>query len=260
MDPITIAAATSAIAGLGQGLMNRSSGKAQAKAYNNAINLMREQMARKYSGLYGANATADSMSTGDLYQDYLLAQLAKEVQTKEIQAARINNAQANLTDKEAQARAFVDLLVNAQSNNGQTLANASINSRRMGLNNAANLVYQNSIARANSARNAFNQSRQVTNNNLQRIGQGTNLNTGSIADNNRQQAQNMYQNANSNYQAAANNLANTMTAQGQAKANTPSYGGILGSGLMAGLQTYGQGALMNYGAQNGWFGGTGGSK
>ena len=255
MDPITVAAGLSAVSGLGQGLMNRSSGKAQAKAYNNAINLMREQMAREYSGLYGATATADSMSTGDAYQDYLLSELAKEVQAKEIQAARINNAQANLTDREAQARAFVDLLAQSRANQGQQLANASINSRRMGLNNAAQLVYQNSAARAQGAQNAYNQSRQVTNNNLSRIGQGTNLNTGSIADNNRQQAQNMYQNANANYQAAANNLANLMTAQGQAKANTPSYGGALMSGLMSGAQTYGQGALMNYGAKNGWFGG-----
>ena len=47
MNPITGAALISGGAGLAQGLMNRSSAKKQAQAYNNAINLMREQMNRK---------------------------------------------------------------------------------------------------------------------------------------------------------------------------------------------------------------------
>lgn len=251
MDPITASSLISGGVGVAQGLMNRSSAKAQARAYNNAINLMREQMNRKYSGLYGAEATADSMSTGDVTQDAMLAALAREVQARELQAARINLGSQNLTDKQAQAQALVELLLQNRNQNGQALANASINSRRMGLNNAGNLVWQAAKDQARGAQNAYLQSRQVTNNNLARIGQGTNLNTGSIADQNRQQAQNLYQNANSNYQAAANNLANLYTQQGMAKANTPSYAGIIGSGLMSGAQTYGQGQLMRYGSKNG---------
>lgn len=255
LDPITGAALISGGVGLAQGLMNRSSAKKQAKAYQDAINLMREQMARKYSGLYGAEATADSMSTGDVSQDALLAALAREVQARELQAARINMGSQNLTDRQAQAQALVELLLQNRYQNGQALANASINSRRMGLNNAGNLVWQAANSQAKGAQNAYLQSRQAANNNLARIGQGTNLNTGSVADQNRQQAQNMYQNANANYQAAANNLGNLMTARNQAKANTPTWLGTLGSGLMAGAQTYGQGMMMDYGAKNGWFGG-----
>ena len=258
MDPLTIGLAlggASALMGGAQGLLNRSSAKKQAQAYNNAINLMREQMNRKYSGLYGAEATADSMSTGDVSQDALLAALAREVQARELQAARINMGSQNLTDRQAQAQALVELLLQNRYQNGQALANASINSRRMGLNNAGNLVWQAANSQAKGAQNAYLQSRQATNNNLARIGQGANLNTGSIADMNRQQAQNMYQNANANYQAAANNLGNLMTARNQAKANTPTWLGTLGSGLMAGAQTYGQGMMMDYGAKNGWFGG-----
>ena len=253
MDPLTIGLAlggASALMGGAQGLLNRSSAKKQAQAYNNAINLMREQMNRKYSGLYGAEATADSMSTGDVSQDALLAALAREVQARELQAARINMGSQNLTDRQAQAQALVELLLQNRYQNGQALANASINSRRMGLNNAGNLVWQAANSQAKGAQNAYLQSRQATNNNLARIGQGTNLNTGSIADMNRQQAQNMYQNANANYQAAANNLANLYTQQGQAKANVPTYGGILTSSLMSGLQTgipaYGMAKAFQY--------------
>ena len=255
LDPITGAALISGGVGLTQGLLNRSSAKKQAQAYNNAINLMREQMNRKYSGLYGAEATADSMSTGDVSQDALLAALAREVQARELQAARINMGSPNLTDRQAQAQALVELLLQNRYQNGQALANASINSRRMGLNNAGNLVWQAANSQAKGAQNAYLQSRQAANNNLARIGQGANLNTGSIADMNRQQAQNMYQNANANYQAAANNLGNLYTQRGQARANTPTWLGSLGSGLMAGAQTYGQGMMMDYGAKNGWFGG-----
>ena len=250
LDPITGAALISGGVGLAQGLMNRSSAKKQAQAYNNAINLMREQMNRKYSGLYGAEATADSMSTGDVSQDALLAALAREVQARELQAARINMGSQNLTDRQAQAQALVELLLQNRAQNGQALANASINSRRMGLNNAGNLVWQAANSQAKGAQNAYLQSRQATNNNLARIGQGTNLNTGSIADMNRQQAQNMYQNANANYQAAANNLGNLYTQQGQARANVPTYGGILTSSLMSGLQTgipaYGMAKAFQY--------------
>ena len=250
LDPITGAALISGGVGLAQGLLNRSSAKKQAQAYNNAINLMREQMNRKYSGLYGAEATADSMSTGDVSQDALLAALAREVQARELQAARINMGSPNLTDRQAQAQALVELLLQNRYQNGQALANASINSRRMGLNNAGNLVWQAANSQAKGAQNAYLQSRQATNNNLARIGQGANLNTGSIADMNRQQAQNMYQNANANYQAAANNLGNLYTQQGQAKANVPTYGGILTSSLMSGLQTgipaYGMAKAFQY--------------
>lgn len=251
MDPLTIGLAlggASALTSGVQGLMNRSSAKAQARAYNNAINLMREQMNRKYSGLYGAEATADSMSTGDVTQDAMLAALAKEVQARELQAVNINLGSQNLTDKQAQAKALVELLLQNRNQNGQALANASINSRRMGLNNAGNLVWQAAKDQAKGAQNAYLQSRQVTNNNLARIGQGTNLNTGSVADQNRQQAQNLYQNANANYQAAANNLANLYTQRGLAKANIPNYGGVLGSAAMSGLQSgamgYGMGLAM----------------
>ena len=195
------------------------------------------------------------MSTGDVSQDALLAALAREAQARELQAARINMGSPNLTDRQAQAQALVELLLQNRAQNGQALANASINSRRMGLHNAGNLVWQAANSQAKGAQNAYLQSRQATNNNLARIGQGTNLNTGSIADMNRQQAQNMYQNANANYQAAANNLGNLMTARNQAKANVPTWLGTLGSGLMAGAQTYGQGMMMDYGAKNGWFGG-----
>lgn len=255
MDPITGAALVSAASGLTQGLMNRSSAKKQAKAYQDAINLMREQMAREYSGLYGATATADRMSTGNAYQDAMLAELARQVQEKEIQAAMLNASRPIMTDLDAQREAFVRLLAQENDQNRQALANASTTARRTGMGNAGALLWQANRANAAGRNNAYNMSRYATQDNLNRIGQGTNLNTGSVADMNRQQAQNMYQNANANYQAAANNLGNLMTARNQAKANVPTWLGTLGSGLMAGAQTYGQGMMMDYGAKNGWFGG-----
>lgn len=255
MDPITGAALISAASGLTQGLMNRSSAKKQAKAYQDAINLMREQMAREYSGLYGATATADRMSTGNAYQDAMLAELARQVQEKEIQAAMLNASRPIMTDLDAQREAFVRLLAQENDQNRQALANASTTARRTGMGNAGALLWQANRANAAGRNNAYNMSRYATQDNLNRIGQGTNLNTGSVADMNRQQAQNMYQNANANYQAAANNLGNLMTAKNQAKANVPTWLGTLGSGLMAGAQTYGQGMMMDYGAKNGWFGG-----
>lgn len=254
MDPITGAALVSAASGLTQGLMNRSSAKKQAKAYQDAINLMREQMAREYSGLYGATATADRMSTGNAYQDAMLAELARQVQEKEIQAAMLNASRPIMTDLDAQREAFVRLLAQENDQNRQALANASTTARRTGMGNAGALLWQANRANAAGRNNAYNMSRYATQDNLNRIGQGTNLNTGSVADMNRQQAQNMYQNANANYQAAANNLGNLMTARNQAKANVPTWLGTLGSGLMAGAQTYGQGMMMDYGAKNGWFG------
>ena len=254
MDPITGAALVSAASGLTQGLMNRSSAKKQAKAYQDAINLMREQMAREYSGLYGATATADRMSTGNAYQDAMLAELARQVQEKEIQAAMLNASRPIQTDLDAQREAFVRLLAQENAQNRQALANASITARRTGMGNAGALLWQANRSNAAGRNNAYDMSRYATQDNLNRIGQGTNLNTGSVADMNRQQAQNMYQNANANYQAAANNLGNLMTARNQAKANVPTWLGTLGSGLMAGAQTYGQGMMMDYGAKNGWFG------
>ena len=254
IDPITGAALISAGSGLAQGLMNRSSAKKQAKAYQDAINLMREQMAREYSGLYGATASADRMSTGNAYQDAMLAELARQVQEKEIQAAMLNASRPIMTDLDAQREAFVRLLAQENAQNRQALANASITARRTGMGNAGALLWQANRSNAAGRNNAYDMSRYATQDNLNRIGQGTNLNTGSVADMNRQQAQNMYQNANANYQAAANNLGNLMTARNQAKANVPTWLGTLGSGLMAGAQTYGQGAMMDYGAKNGWFG------
>lgn len=253
MDPFTIAAAASAASGLAQGVLNRSSAKKMAKAYDDAINLMREQMAREYSGLYGATATADRMSTGDQYQDYLLQELARQVQEREIQAAALNASRQNMTDLEAQRQAMLQMMTQNRTSNRQALANASIAARRAGMGNAGQLLWQANKSAASGANNAYNLSKSVTNNNLQRIGSGTNLNTGSVADMNRQQAQNLYQNANANYQAAANSLAGMMTNKNQAKAQTPSWGGILVSALGAGANTYGQGKLMDYGAKNGWF-------
>lgn len=255
VDPITGAALISAGSGLAQGLMNRSSAKKQAKAYQDAINLMREQMAREYSGLYGATASADKMSTGNAYQDAMLAELARQVQEKEIQAAMLNASRPIMTDLDAQREAFVRLLAQENNQNRQALANASATARRTGMGNAGALLWQANRSNTAGRNNAYNMSRYATQDNLNRIGQGTNLNTGSVADMNRQQAQNMYQNANANYQAAANNLGNMMTAQNQAKANVPTWLGTLGSAAMAGAQTYGQGMMMDYGAKNGWFGG-----
>lgn len=254
MDPITMSALIAGGSGLAQGLMNRGTAKKQAKAYQDAINLMREQMGRQYNGLYGANATADSMSTGDPYQDAMLRELAQAVQEKEIQAAALNASRPIQTDLDAQREALLQLLAQENYQNRQALANASITARRTGMGNAGGLLWQANRANAAGRNNAVNTSRLATQNNLARIGAGTNLNTGSIADQNRQQAQNMYQNANANYQATANNLGNTMTAQNKARANVPTWLGTLGSGLMAGGQTYGQGAMMDYGAKNGWFG------
>lgn len=255
VDPFTAAAAISAVSSLGQGIMNRGTAKKQAKAYNDAINLMREQMAREYSGLYGANATADRMSTGDQYQDYLLQELARQVQEREIQAAALNASRQNMTDLEAQRQAMLQLMAQKQAANSQALANASTTARRTGTGNAGQLLWQANRSAAADRNTAYNQARTVGNNNLQRLAQGTNLNTGSVADMNRQQAQNLYQNANANYQAAANNLAGLMTQRNQAKANVPSWGGIIGSAAISGANTYGQGKMMDYGAKNGWFGG-----
>lgn len=247
MDPLTVGLALGAVSAIGsgvQGLMNRSAAKKQARAYQDAINLMREQMARQYDGLYGANATASSMSTGDPYQDYLLRLLAEEAQAKELQAARINLAKANMTDLEAQREAFIRLLAQSAGQNSQALANAGIQSRRMGMGNAGQLLWQAAKSRAKDANSAYNQSRFYNNDNLARIGAGANLNTGSVADQNRQMAQNLYATANQNYQAAANNLGNLMTAQNQAKANVPTYGGILGSAALSGLTNGAMGYLM----------------
>ena len=247
MDPVTAGLALGAVSAVGsgiQGLMNRSAAKKQARAYQDAINLMREQMARQYDGLYGANATASSMSTGDPYQDYLLRLLAEEAQAKELQAARINLAKANMTDLEAQREAFIRLLAQSAGKNSQALANAGIQSRRMGMGNAGQLLWQAANSRAKDANAAYNKSRLYNNDNLARIGAGTNLNTGSVADQNRQMAQNLYATANQNYQAAANNLGNLMTARNQAKANVPTYGGLLGSAALSGLTNGALGYLM----------------
>ena len=254
MSALLGAAAISAGSGLAQGLMNRSTAKKQAKAYQDAINLMREQMAREYSGMYGATASANRMSTGNAYQDAMLAELARQVQEKEIQAAMLNASRPIMTDLDAQREAFIRLLAQENEQNRRALANASVTARRTGMGNAGALLWQANRDNAAGRNNAYNMSRYATQDNPNRIGQGANLNTGSVADMNRQQAQNMYQNANANYQAAANNLGNMMTAQNQAKANVPTWLGALGSGLMAGAQTYGQGAMMDYGAKNGWFG------
>ena len=247
MDPLTaglVLGGASAIGSGIQGLMNRSAAKKQARAYQDAINLMREQMSRQYDGLYGANATASSMSTGDPYQDYLLRLLAEETQAKELQAARINLAKANMTDLEAQREAFIRLLTQSAGQNAQALANAGIQSRRMGMGNAGQLLWQAAKSRAKDANATYNQSRLYNNDNLARIGAGANLNTGSVADQNRQMAQNLYATANQNYQTAANNLGNLMTARNQARANIPTYGGILGSSAISGLTNGALGYLI----------------
>lgn len=247
MDPLTVGLAIGAASAIGsgiQGAMNRSAAKKQARAYQEAINLMKEQMARQYVGLYGANATASGMSTGDPYQDYLLRLLAEYTQAKELQAARINLAKANMTDLEAQREAFIRLLTQSARQNSQALANAGIQSRRMGMGNAGQLLWQAAKSKARDANSAYNQSRLYNNDNLARIGAGTNLNTGSIADQNRQTAQNLYALANQNYQTAVNNLGNLMIEQNQAKAKVPTRGGILGSAALSGLTNGAMGYLM----------------
>lgn len=247
MDPLTVGLAMGAASAIGsgiQGAMNRSAAKKQARAYQDAINLMKEQMARQYVGLYGANATASGMSTGDPYQDYLLRLLAEDTQAKELQAARINLAKANITDLEAQREAFIRLLTQSAGQNSQALANAGIQSRRMGMGNTGQLLWQAAKSKARDANSAYNQSRLYNNDNLARIGAGTNLNTGSIADQNRQTAQNLYALANQNYQTAVNNLGNLMIEQNQVKAKVPTRGGILGSAALSGLTNGAMGYLM----------------
>lgn len=249
MDPMTMGAIVGGGLGLASTLSGNSAAKKQAKAYQDAINLMREQMAREYSGLYGATSTADSMSTGDPYQDHMLREIARLAQEREIQAANINLASKNMTDRDAQNAVLMQMIrQNADSNNA-ALANSSRELRNTGAGNAGALLWQANRDRARGAGNAYNQSRMATNDNLQRIGQGANLNTGSVADQNRQQAQNLYQNANTNYQAAANTLAGLMTSRNQAKARNSGWLGALGSGAVgAGL-----GAGLGYGYQQGWF-------
>lgn len=245
MDPITMSALIAGGSGLAQGLMNRGTAKKQARAYNDAIALMQQQAARQYSGLYGANATANSMSTGDPYQDAMLRELAQAVQEKEIQAAALNASRPIQTDLDAQREALLQLLAQENYQNRQALANASITARRTGMGNAGGLLWQANRANAAGRNNAVNTSRLATQNNLARIGAGTNLNTGSVADQNRQMAQNLYANANQNYNAALNNLSNLYMNQGSAKANIPTYGGILGSAIGAGGQTAAAGYLMS---------------
>lgn len=245
MDPITLSALIAGGSGLAQGLMNRGTARKQAKAYQDAINLMREQMGRQYNGLYGANATADSMSTGDPYQDAMLRELAQAVQEKEIQAAALNASRPIQTDLDAQREALLQLLAQENYQNRQALANASITARRTGMGNAGGLLWQANRANVAGRNNAVNTSRLATQNNLARIGAGTNLNTGSIADQNRQMSQNLYANANQNYNAALNNLSNLYMNQGSAKANIPTYGGIFGSAIGAGGQTAAAGYLTS---------------
>lgn len=245
MDPITMSALIAGGSSLAQGLMNRGTAKKQAEAYKDAIALMQQQAARQYSGLYGANATANSMSTGDAYQDMLLRELAKQVQEKEIQAAALNASRPIQTDLDAQREALVQLLMQENEQNRRALANASITARRTGMGNAGALLWQANRANAAGRNSAVNTARLATQNNLARIGAGTNLNTGSIADQNRQMAQNLYSNANANYNAAVNNLGNLYVSRGAARANIPTYGGILGSALGAGGQTAATGYLMS---------------
>lgn len=247
MDPLTVGLAlggVSALSGGIQGLMDRSTAKKQARAYNDAIALMQQQAAKQYSGLYGANATANSMSTGDAYQDMLLRELAQAVQEKEIQAAALNASRPIQTDLDAQREALLQLLAHENYQNRQALANASITARRTGMGNAGGLLWQANRANAAGRNNAANTARLATQNNLARIGAGTNLNTGSIADQNRQMAQNLYANANQNYNAALNNLTNMYTNQNAAKAKTPSYLGTLGSSLMSGALVGGTGYYL----------------
>lgn len=234
----------------GSSLLNsasaRKSAKRQAEAYQQAINLMREEAARKLTGLYGGSAGSDGVSTGNATQDVMLRLLAQRVNDQEVKAANINLASQLMTDKEARDKAYLDAVMTIRDNASRQLGNAAKWNRRYG-GDDAKLLLEQSKETANDVNNAYNLARFAKNDNLQRIGQGANLNTGSVGDAMRQEAQGLNSQYQNNRAAAISNLANLTTAQGMTKAKAPSSGQMWGdalmSGLSGGINAYGQAQL-----------------
>lgn len=247
--PMLAAAAVGAASSLAQGAQERSAAKKQAKAYDDALMMIQDNMNRRYGSLYGASADKDGMTTGDPYQDYLLQALTKEVQQKEIEAAALNASQATQTDLDAQKQAMLQMIMQKNAANSQALANAGITARRTGMGNAGQLNWQANRSAVADRNTAYNQAKMATQDNLNRLAAGTNLNTGSIADQNRQMAQQLYGAANQNYQNMLNMMMQTKTAQNQAKANIPTWGNIGMGALTGGLQAGVSYGLSEYGAQ-----------
>lgn len=234
----------SALGTIGQGLINRSATEKQNKIIQEAINQIRANAERQYNGLYGGNATYDSMSTGNAYQDYLLKMLAQNVQAKEIAAANLEAGKALRTDEDAKRQLYQLLVQQNTANTGAQLGNAWLNARKAGIGNAGNLLWQASKQNAANNQTAWNQSRLATADNLSQLSKAS-LNTGSVADQNRQQVQGMYNQANSNYNNAVSAIAGLTTQ----KQPVQGFGTMLGQGLMSGVAN-GLSTGLQYGAYN----------
>lgn len=211
MEPITMALLGSALAGgLSSAIsadQQREAVKEQTKNRQLAQMMLMQAMDKRYNTLYGGSANKDGMTTGDAYQDYLLKYLAQQTQGKELQAVGMNNALQNLTDKETQARYLAQALAANMYNNSEALNTAARQGRRYGTD-MGSMLLNNAKQQANQRNYMYNNSRNMTNNNLARIGAGSNLNTGSMGDSLRQQTYGAYNQAMANYGNYMNGLAN----------------------------------------------------
>ena len=190
--------AASALAGAASSALQANAAKkAAAQARRDrmrGIQLLEDAMNQEYNSLYGGSATADGMTTGNAMQDAWLKALTEAAQAKELQALAINEAVANKTDAEARAELLAQAMAQDKFNNDRAVAIAARQGRRHGVD-MTNMLLANAKQQANRRNYLYNTAQLANNNNLQRIAQGMNLNTGSIADQNRQQVQSNYNNA-----------------------------------------------------------------
>lgn len=214
--------AGSALAGAASSaLQARAAKKAAAQARADrmrGIQLLEDAMNQEYNSLYGGSATADGMTTGSATQDAWLRALTEAAQAKELQALAINEAVANKTDAEARAELLAQAMAQDKFNNDRAVAIAARQGRRQGVD-MTNMLLANAKQQANRRNYLYNTAQLANNNNLQRIAQTMNLNTGSIADQNRQQVQ-------SNYNNAVQNKINLKRQQASLWGNMPTTAGM----------------------------------
>ena len=244
MEPMTMAMLAGGGATLGgvfDTINSNKQAKQQNKANRQAMQYLMQNMDRDYSTLYGGSANAKGMSTGNPAQDALMAKLTQQTQAKELQALAINNAKQNLTDDEARQRAILQASMVNKSANDAALGAASRQSRRYN-QSGGDLVAQASKQRANQNQNIRNNAAGLANSNLADIAAGANLNTGSIADMNRQQVAGLYNMANQNYNNGISQVASLMANK------QPTQSALLNglsSGLTGGISGYGQQKSIN---------------
>lgn len=240
MEPMTMALIASAASALGGGLQSYLEGRQNKKEtnemrqhYAQMIQMMQDAQNQDLYGLYGASAGKNGVTTGNSLQDDILKLMTQQVQAKELQALAINNAKQNLTDAEARNDMFRKAALANQNENKHILNSAGRNIRRY--NQSASDVV-GSLAKADEAKrtNMFNQSMFANNNNLANIAAGSNLNTGSIADQNRQQAMALNNAYTSRNDALRNNIISLMQGMPTKAANPLS--GALMAGLTGGVK------------------------